>query len=313
MARKPVPTGGQIRVLAPEALVDIIDAAGEAPYREDSPAQSVPYSRGISQQMSFPASSSDFTNVTNVDDLEDRKAARERKYQLKLEQIEKQRKKQLDTYQARRDQKFQQRFDTLMHERATFVRDIANKLEVKDAAQDRQRQLLYKHWCEQIFDPIQTQIAEQVDGTSSKELSRRKREQFEAFLKASNERDLFRDIIAESDYDPLQARESTLKYSLKGAQDPIKKDLHRVRDERKRMGDPLADETSPSGRPTDVKKWTQMSAVTAFYDRQSTPKSDASTLKSRSNVAFDHFTFPKDVDAVKAEYPKGKRVFADKH
>jgi len=114
-------------------------------------------------------------------------------------------------------------------------------LQVKDNAEERQRQLLYRQWCEQVFDPIQVcnaikttcnvlqqQIASTLEKETPEELAKRKRKHFESFLRAANGRALFRDIIAESEYDPLAPLRETVTYSLKGVSDPVKKDLHRV-------------------------------------------------------------------------------------
>lgn len=146
--------------------------------------------------------------------------------------------------QQRREKQFNDAYSRLLHEKQTLVREIEEMLEVKDNADDRRRQLLYRQWCEQVFDPIQArlantsarshtmqqQIAQTLEGETPEELSRRKRQHFEAFLRAANSRAIFRDIVAESDYDPMAPLRETVTYSLRGVTDPVKKDLNRVCD-----------------------------------------------------------------------------------
>jgi len=115
---------------------------------------------------------------------------------------------------------------------------------MKDLASAQRRELLYRHWCEQVFDPIQVrrwcrihgrahtgqaQIAAQIDSETIEELEERKRRDFNAFLEASNTRALFRDIVIPTEYDPMAAHKRTIKYSVGTLADPVKQDMLRVR------------------------------------------------------------------------------------
>ena len=45
-----------------------------------------------------------------------------------------------------------------MHERETVVKDVGEMLEMKDIAAHQRAVLLYRHWCENVFDPLQVRF-----------------------------------------------------------------------------------------------------------------------------------------------------------
>merc|ERR1712025_699106 len=74
-----------------------------------------------------------------------------------------------------------------------------------------------------------------------KEIGRVRHDLFMQFLDATNRKEgLFRDIIIESDYDPLQNRDKAIKYHFDDSDDPVKHDLHKMMRERTAMNDEKA-------------------------------------------------------------------------
>ena len=78
---------------------------------------------------------------------------------------------------------------------------------------------------------------------------------------------MFRDTIIEADYNPLTAHEATIKYSTRGMEDPLKRDIAKVQKERMELGlvDMLKDSTL--GKDTfDTKWWDKTHATPYGYD-----------------------------------------------
>ena len=110
---------------------------------------------------------------------------------------------------------------------------------------------------------------------------------------------MFRDTIIEADYNPLTAHEATIKYSTRGMEDPLKRDIAKVQKERMELGlvDMLKDSTL--GKDTfDTKWWDKTHATPYGYDVNTdgtvrTFKEDPLAAKnktSRCAVMWSHCT-----------------------
>jgi hypothetical protein len=117
---------------------------------------------------------------------------------------------------------------------------------------------MYEKWSDDVFMPINRGIQEQLDALVSfylsslfrffrvlmasiatnenslqsfEEISRRRRNDFQEFLDTTNKKGaIFRDIIIESEYDPLRANRQAIRIRVPKLNDPMKKaQLKRVR------------------------------------------------------------------------------------
>eukprot|EP01052_Picozoa_sp_SAG31_P008429 SAG31_NODE_426_length_15814_cov_25.737066_1_plen_537_part_00 len=97
------------------------------------------------------------------------------------------------------------------------IGDVASTFEFAEI-QDRARKLrladLHQEWVEHVFEPIQKSVDAQVDAVSSRELSRRLRQQGDAFVRATNDRGghVFVDCM---DLDERQAMEAARKAAIR--------------------------------------------------------------------------------------------------
>jgi hypothetical protein len=63
-----------------------------------------------------------------------------------------------------------------------------------------------------VYGKIQGRVAEKLDSVTPKQLTRRRNQEFQKFLDTTNTKGaIFRDIIIESEYDPLQPNRQCVK------------------------------------------------------------------------------------------------------
>merc|ERR1719409_2523787 len=80
----------------------------------------------------------------------------------------------------------------------------------------------FDEWNSEVYGKIQDQINERLDSTTAAQINARRRREYQKFLDTTNTKGaIFRDIIIESEYDPLEPNRNCIK-SLPGRlHDPI--------------------------------------------------------------------------------------------
>jgi len=224
------------------------------------------------------------------------------------------------------DLRFQQMMSNYDRGNATFVQDIFEQLDYHEMAETRKKEQLYGEWCEEVFDKIQAQVGGALDLRSSQSIEARKAELMGQFIEATNTKDgLFRDIIIESDYDPLVVREEYLRYSMKGIRDPVKRDIARQMTDRNGIGGKECKGLgkSRSREVLDVKQWhtgkleaTPHGKAAEMWKNRDKPMDAEKAKLYKSKVPglipeVNHYNFPRTYQAVQDDMTeKGKRVFA---
>merc|ERR1712167_321027 len=63
----------------------------------------------------------------------------------------------------------------------------------------------FDEWNSEVYGKIQDQINERLDSTTAAQINARRRREYQKFLDATNAKGaIFRDIIIESEYDPMK-------------------------------------------------------------------------------------------------------------
>ena len=115
-----------------------------------------------------------------------------------------------------------------------------------DERMRRKQQHLFAEWENLVFKPIQDQIQAKLGEVSSEEIAQRRQVMFQEFIDQTNKKDtLFRDIIIESEYNPLKAHDHTVHYSSKRLIDPCKRDLMKAKEEKSLMSQNLEAAPAP--------------------------------------------------------------------
>jgi len=207
--------------------------------------------------------------------------------------------------------------DKVEQEQEQFLRYVEQRVDLHRQNKDTKAAHLCEEWQTKVFDNVQKQIDSQLDALSPKELNRRKRDDYDAFLRTANEKaeyGLFRDIIIEEDYDPLTASTLTRapRYSAALRDDPLKRELvqltlpHSAKAKTRLCRDNL-----------DPAVWSKLDSTP--YGRYSSPstRSLADSLNrlpayrvpssAKIHGAIDHYAIHQG--NISHEFPRTKRTF----
>lgn len=191
-----------------------------------------------------------------------RRDMREKQFRSRMDKLHRDVERRIKQNAEKRDLKFQSMLGTFLHENDHFVKDLFKMVDYQSAQDQRKKQLMYHEWCEEVFDKIQENILGQVDQMDEKQIEAKKNALYQEFLDATRRKDgLFRDIIIESDYDPLAWREESMRYSSK-VDDPVKRELTRQYNDLEGIGG--TGKGIPHSRTKailDVKMWDKLEAT----------------------------------------------------
>ena len=196
-----------------------------------------------------------------------------------------------------------------IEEEEKFVAQVDRSLRMHEEARHKRRHELCKEWHDKVYYAIQAQIDQQLAALPTHELSARRRALLEDFITTSNRKKggLYRDIIIESDYDPMVAHKTALKYGIADYADPLKQELLKP---------------SPSGKTVVPKRGGRATLSCAMWDRlhatpygrfdrmdkfaaENPPKVDPNRL---SRINLEHYNVSRDPAVLDREFPRGKRI-----
>lgn len=305
----------QMRVYNTGVLDDLVEHAAEEKRKSDA-------SRSASQ-MSAPEPEKT---------MEEKMAERERwrrdmraeEYKSRMDKLQKDVSQRLQREVDMRELRFQEMEKAFLAENREFAAELFKACDHKDASDRRRARLMYKEWEEQVFNKIQRRVCSRIDARSSTDIEREKQVLYQEFLDATNRKDgLFRDIIIESDYDPLNWREDSLKYS--GAvEDPVKRELTRMANDREGIGGKGAGITAARSKEVlDVKMWDKLEATPHGKAAEMFAASAAGIKKPISKTQIttakiDHYDIDRNPTTATHELhgyyaTKGRKTFDGEH
>lgn len=236
----------------------------------------------------------------------EKQSVREKEFQMKFEVAKKEAERKHQERHLHREAQFEERFKNFVERNKTLVQEVDGAIQADVAWRQRKKERLFNEWTTNVFQPMQDQLNEQLAGLTDKAISERRREMFEKFLYESNRKanGLFRDIIIESDYDPLlQSQQATLKYKpVSMADDPTKNRATRE------LGDRMASGLLKLA-PEDERQKVQRGTVPVeMWDRmESTPHGRYADVSNdppkkpnfnASKVVMNHFDVPRGFDSL---------------
>lgn len=231
-----------------------------------------------------------------------KQSVREHEVQQRFEVVKRETERRAKERGLQKELEFEERFSTFKHNNETLVQEVDGAIKADVAWRQRKKERLFNEWTNKIFEPMQADIQQKLSSLSREDIEGKRRHMLQCFLDESNRKanGLFRDIIIESDYDPLaQAQGATLKFKAPNvADDPTKNRATRE------MGDRLAsgltafsrggpEPPKPSKNAVPVTMWNRMEATP--YGRYS-DEPDSMTVKKpdflKSAVVMSHFDVP---------------------
>eukprot|EP00302_Diacronema_sp_CCMP2436_P037035 CAMPEP_0180040572 /NCGR_PEP_ID=MMETSP0984-20121128/33560_1 /TAXON_ID=483367 /ORGANISM="non described non described, Strain CCMP 2436" /LENGTH=337 /DNA_ID=CAMNT_0021967879 /DNA_START=21 /DNA_END=1033 /DNA_ORIENTATION=- len=215
--------------------------------------------------------------------------------------------------QREEEDRFARMYNELMMEEEDFVALVKDYCKLDDQNRLRKQEALCRDWHEKVFNKVQRQIGKQLKSTSSHEIAERRRKLYDQFLAAANSKEsgLFRDIIIESEYDPMIAHKYTIKYKSHVENDPVKLEVNKAARESQELPGEFMEKVQLGRATLKVTMWDKLEATPygRFNKMMGSTKVDHGTFKA--NLQMDHYAFPRGKEVTDEEFPKGKRTYPD--
>jgi len=236
----------------------------------------------------------------------------------------------------KRDKKEAARLEEIDLTQQTFVKEVDDFLRIQHGKMFNQKKELHNKWTEQVYYKIQKQIADRVGAINNEELNERLNSLFQKYIDTSGTKMVFRDIIIESEYDPLENKKHTVRVDAEprsstrwdGIIDPLNEQIEKVMEIHQGDGKeiPISHQGSCPGKNTlPVVEWetgkieaTPHGFAAKLFDKakQESKLSDeekakraARNLSCLNDGVLDHYDYPRTKEAVLMELPKGKKCF----
>ena len=241
----------------------------------------------------------------------DAKAAREKKYKEMQEQARKETERRIQEKAKKRDNAFNEMYQRVaagMEMKDGITKEVDDALVEREASKEKKKRELYGTWKEEVYDKIHNQIDAAVNGLSSKDVEAKLIRAEQAFLRASNKfGGVFRDIVIESDYDPLSYAEEVIKINTGRIRDPVKRDVQRQQEEERFLNADNLNVNEEHPRETlDHELWDRVAISYARYEMDTVAPEHLNAARSESTVELDHYNVAKGRDVMLAELPPMK-------
>lgn len=308
------PSGGRVYVDNEGMLDDLLhDAVVLSPNTRRARARA---QAGVNPEDSLNFESRETTRLKNAEHYKELYRRTELDAQKSISRAIKKKKKEQE-----------QRFETLtgdILDAKDLLDSIDESLALQDEAARNKTRRQFEDWNMNVHGKIQGEILRKLDAKGYKQLNKERNSDYSKFLNITNRKAaIFRDIIIESEYDPLEPNRRAIKAQTGKMKDPTLMILQKHEDEsgtlhgkkKTQLGrDSLNVELWASGQieATPYGRFNKMMGI-ADGEAKESGRSNGSAQKSvsgtmRSSVKFDHFNYPKDKASLDAEMPKGKRI-----
>lgn len=214
--------------------------------------------------------------------------------------------------EQREEEKFQNNLEKIKHGKV-LTDSIDKFLTVTEAAEMTKKEQLFVDWETGVFETVQDSVNQSIENVDRKELSRKRNEEFQKFLEASNNPSgVFLDTVFEGDTEP--AKPHTLRAKTKKMKDPVRKSITKHRQEVS-LGSPNKVVHTPKQREIlDPRQWndgkiqgTPYGHFARFVGKEHNP-TEMQKKMTKSEVQFDEYSFPKNGYTQHG----GKRVYNEK-
>jgi len=181
---------------------------------------------------------------------------------------------------------------------------------------------MFDEWNQRVYGGIQDQINSQLSAMDSNDISRRRRLEFQKFLDTTNAKGaIFRDIIIESEYDPLEPNRHCIKVDTSNIRDPVQRALDRHHEETSMLVGGAGGASRARRPKAHVKEmlsatlWgkgkieaTPHGYFAKLMDDTGGPAPERTSKTFASKIPMDHYSVATGPDSLAGEFPIGKRT-----
>lgn len=217
-----------------------------------------------------------------------------------------------------KEAKFVKGFNKIM-EGQKMTRELQTMLMLNDAADARKCRQEYEAWDTKVYGTLSNAIQKKVKAIPYHTINERKRGEFQQYLDQVTRKDgcVFRDIILENEYDPLDSNRKDIRVRVPKLDDPTQRCLDKDAEERGMVGGAGDDDPElgrRGGRYTlELPMWatgkieaTPHGHFASMMGEKPPPDERMEKLR-RSTVFMDHFTAPVGNEVAAKEFPLGKK------
>jgi len=203
-----------------------------------------------------------------------------------------------------------------VEEAKSFLDSVDQYLKMNSETNFNNSRRQFEEWNMQVHGKIQMKISKQLNAMDPKALNKKKNDDYEKFLDISNRKPaIFRDIIIESEYDPLEPNRHSIKARTARLKDPTLMLLRKNVDEAAMLNDTgtvkCQSINSRTKATLPVELWAsgkiEGTPHGRFMKMMNTKSKLTDTMTSK--LVFDDYNFKKGKDVVDTEMPKGKRAY----
>jgi hypothetical protein len=204
------------------------------------------------------------------------------------------------------------RLQSDMKESLDFLDSVDRELNLVNETKRTKVRRQFEDWNKNVHGSIQRKILKEINSLDKKQLHRRKLESYGQFLDITNRKAaIFRDIIIESEYDPLEANKMGISAKTTKLKDPLNIDVQKAEAELGMLGLTLDDGGHNKSDRLAPPHWAKGKIEATPYGMFATMMEDGEAGKGedknrKSRVVFDDFDFPRGKEAVDKEMPKPK-------
>lgn len=197
---------------------------------------------------------------------------------------------------------------------------VDKALQLHDEAQRTKARRQFEDWNANVHGKIQGIITSQVNAMDQKQLNALKNSDYAKFLDITNRKAaIFRDIIIESEYDPLEPNRRVVKAAPGKLKDPTLLVIQKGIDEASMLDiEPgKARARVRTGKDTlPVEQWASGKIEATPHGRFAkmmdiSKNSSQRNAKMQSKVVFDHYSYPVGKEALDSEMPLGKKIIGN--
>jgi hypothetical protein len=220
--------------------------------------------------------------------------------------------------QSKKDKNFVD-LQNSMKESLDFLDNVDRELSLVNETRRTKSRRQFEEWNKSVHGKIQEKVLAKVNAISARELHRRKLESYDKFLSITNRKPaIFRDIIIESEYDPLEINKLSINAKTGKLKDPLNIDRQKAESEMAMVGLSIHDDYNTTDR-LPVPLWAKGKIESTPYgmfasmmnEDEGEGRGDKKPAvvkrpKGASNVVFDDFNYPIGKHAVDLEMPPPK-------
>ena len=203
-------------------------------------------------------------------------------------------------------------------ESTSFLDQVDRELDLVNETNRTKTRRQFEEWNQNVHGNIQRSIAKKLDKVDKRDLHAKKLHDYQLFLDITNRKaSIFRDIIIEAEYDPLEPNRSSIRAKTPKLKDPTQIDAQKA-DSEGGMLPPKGDGSKPKlcKETLPVPLWSKEKIGSTPYgmfaemmEDQKETSELASRRRTKSSITWDDFNYvrgPEGRRVVEQEMPKGK-------